>query len=37
VSFGEEERGAFLKEEEGALDGGLRGTLDILRRNILLL
>jgi hypothetical protein len=37
VSFGEEKRGAFLKEGEGALDEGLRETLETLRRRLLLL
>jgi hypothetical protein len=35
VSFREERRGAFLKEEEGALDEGLRETLENLRRKLL--
>jgi hypothetical protein len=35
VSFGEERRGAFLKEGEGALDEGLRETLESLRRKLL--
>jgi hypothetical protein len=32
VSFGEEKRGAYLEEEEGALHEGLRETLESLRR-----
>jgi hypothetical protein len=32
VSFGEEKRGAFLEEKEGALHEGLRETLESLRR-----
>ena len=37
MSFGEDERGAFLKEREGALDEGLRETLESLRRGSWLL
>jgi hypothetical protein len=32
VSFGEEKRGAFLEEKEGALHEGLSKTLESLRR-----
>ena len=37
MSFGEERRGAFLKEGEGTLDEGLSKTLESLRRRLLLL
>jgi hypothetical protein len=33
----EKRRGTFLKEGEGALDEGLRETLESLRRKLLLL
>jgi hypothetical protein len=33
VSFGEEKRGAFLEEKEGALHEGLSKTLESLRRS----
>jgi hypothetical protein len=32
VSFGEEKRGTFLEEKEGALHEGLSKTLESLRR-----
>jgi hypothetical protein len=34
VIFGEEKRGAFLEEKEGALHEGLRETLESLRRSL---
>jgi hypothetical protein len=37
VSFGEEKRGTFLEEKEGALHEGLRETLESLRRGSWLL
>jgi hypothetical protein len=34
VIFGEEKRGAFLEEKEGALHKGLSKTLESLRRSL---